>query len=68
MSYPFPVTVTDVAHWLDRKTNVISMLIDRMVKDGLVTRVQDMSNRRSLRLKITPKGEQTTLTGNKLTR
>jgi DNA-binding MarR family transcriptional regulator len=32
-----PVTVPDVARWLDCNPNGISMLVDRMVKDGLLT-------------------------------
>jgi DNA-binding MarR family transcriptional regulator len=63
-----PVTVTDVAHWLDRNPNGISMLVDRMVKDGLVDRIKDMPDRRSVRLEITPKGEKAITDGNKLTR
>jgi DNA-binding MarR family transcriptional regulator len=63
-----PVTVTDVAHWLDRNPNGISMLVDRMVKDGLITRVKDMPDRRSVRLAITQKGEKAITDGNKLTR
>jgi DNA-binding MarR family transcriptional regulator len=63
-----PVTVTDVAHWLDRNPNGISMLVDRMVKDGLVNRVKDLHDRRSVRLEITSKGEKAITTGNKLTR
>jgi DNA-binding MarR family transcriptional regulator len=65
---PEPVTVTDVAHWLDRNPNGISMLIDRMVNDGLINRVRDMHDRRSVRLNITPKGERAINEGNKLTR
>lgn len=65
---PDPVTVTDVAHWLDRNPNGISMLIDRMVKDNLVKRVRDMKDRRSVRLQITPKGEKAIIEGNKLTK
>jgi DNA-binding MarR family transcriptional regulator len=64
---PDPVTVTDVAHWLDRNPNGISMLVDRMVKDGLINRVKDMPDRRSVRLVITPKGEKAINRGNKLT-
>lgn len=65
---PDPVTVTDVAHLLDRNPNGISMLIDRMVIDGLIHRVRDMKDRRSVRLVITPKGERAIIEGNKLTR
>jgi DNA-binding MarR family transcriptional regulator len=63
-----PVTVTDVAHWLDRNPNGISMLVDRMVKDGLVNRIKDMPDRRSVRLEITLKGEKAIIDGNKITR
>jgi DNA-binding MarR family transcriptional regulator len=55
---PDPVTVTDVAAWLDRNSNGVSMLVDRMVKDGLISRVRDMPDRRSVRLLITRKGEK----------
>jgi DNA-binding MarR family transcriptional regulator len=55
---PDPVTVTNVANWLDRNSNGVSMLVDRMVKDGLISRVRDMPDRRSVRLKITPRGEK----------
>jgi MarR family transcriptional regulator, multiple antibiotic resistance protein MarR len=65
---PDPVTVTDVAHWLDRNPNGISMLVDRMLTDGLISRDRDMDDRRSVRLKITSKGEQAIDEGNKLTR
>jgi DNA-binding MarR family transcriptional regulator len=53
-----PVTPTDVANWLDRNPNGISMLIDRMVKDGLVSRIRDLRDRRSVRLEITEKGNE----------
>jgi MarR family transcriptional regulator, organic hydroperoxide resistance regulator len=63
-----PVTVTDVARWLDRNPNGISMLVDRMVKDGLVKRIKDMPDRRAVRLEITAKGERAITAGNKITR
>ena len=52
-----PVTVTDVARWLDRNTNSISLIIDRMEKIDLVKRVRDLKDRRSLRLVMTAKGQ-----------
>ena len=55
---PHPVTVSDVARWLDRNPNGISMLVDRMEKDGLVSRVKDIPDRRAVRLIITPRGEE----------
>jgi DNA-binding MarR family transcriptional regulator len=53
-----PVTPTEVANWLDRNPNGISMLIDRMEKDSLVKRVKDLHDRRSVRLVITKKGNE----------
>lgn len=54
-----PVTPTEVANWLDRSTNSVSMIVDRMEREGLVRRRRDMRDRRSLRLVITKKGEET---------
>ena len=62
-----PVTVSEVAHWLDRNPNGISTLVDRMEKDGLVKRSRDLRDRRSVRLVMTRKGkdilEQATMSG-----
>src|SRR4030065_2500791 len=41
-----PARITDIAHWLERSTNSISMIVDRMVKAGLVRRVRDKRARR----------------------
>jgi DNA-binding MarR family transcriptional regulator len=54
-----PVKVTDVARWLDRSVNSVSMIIDRMVKAGLVRRRRDLPDRRAVRLFITSKAEET---------
>jgi DNA-binding MarR family transcriptional regulator len=51
------VNITDIGVWLRRSTNSVSMLVDRMVKAGLVRRVRDRSDRRVVRLVITNKGE-----------
>jgi DNA-binding MarR family transcriptional regulator len=53
-----PVKVTDVARWLDRSVNSVSMIIDRMVKAGLVRRRRDLPDRRAVRLTITSKAEE----------
>ena len=53
-----PATPTDVARWLDRNTNSITLIVDRMERDGLVTRARDLRDRRSLRLVMTKKGEE----------
>ena len=54
-----PTRPTDVAKWLERSTNSVSIIIDRMVRAGLVQRVRDKSDRRVVQLTITSKGENT---------
>jgi DNA-binding MarR family transcriptional regulator len=51
------VNITDIATWLKRSTNSISMLVDRMVKAGLVRRVRDKTDRRVVYVTITSKAE-----------
>jgi DNA-binding MarR family transcriptional regulator len=48
---------TDIARWLARSPNSISMIVDRMVKAGLVRRVRSRGDRRVVRVIITSKGE-----------
>jgi DNA-binding MarR family transcriptional regulator len=52
-----PVRITDVARWLERSTNSVSMIVDRMVKAGLLRRVRDKSDRRVVNVSITSKAE-----------
>ena len=52
-----PVRITDVARWSGRSTNSVSMIIDRMVKAGLVRRVRDRKDRRTVFVTITSKAE-----------
>ena len=52
-----PVRITDIAQWTERSTNSVSMLVDRMVKAGLLKRVRDRSDRRVVNVFITSKGE-----------
>jgi DNA-binding MarR family transcriptional regulator len=52
-----PVRITDVARWLERSTNSVSMIADRMVKAGLLRRVRDRSDRRVVNVFITSKAE-----------
>jgi DNA-binding MarR family transcriptional regulator len=52
-----PVRVTDVGKWIGRGTNTMSMMIDRMVKAGLVRRTRDRIDRRTVHLATTSKGE-----------
>jgi len=51
------VNITDIASWLRRSTNSVSMIVDRMVKAGLVRRIRDKSDRRVVYVVITSKGE-----------
>jgi DNA-binding MarR family transcriptional regulator len=53
-----PVRITDIARWLDRTPNSVSMLVDRMVKAGLVKRVRDRKDRRTVFISMTPKAEK----------
>ncbi len=53
-----PVRVTDIARWLERSVNSVSMIIDRMVKAGLVRRIRDLPDRREVRLVIASKAEK----------
>ncbi len=62
-----PVTITSIAHWLDRNSNTISMLVDNMEKEGMVSRLRDMPDRREVRLVITERGEQQFKSANTLT-
>ena len=52
-----PVRPTDIARWLDRSVNSVSMIIDRMVKAGLVRRVRDRKDRRTVFVSVTSKAE-----------
>jgi DNA-binding MarR family transcriptional regulator len=53
-----PVRPTDVARWLDRSVNSVSMIVDRMVKAGLLRRVRDRKDRRTVFLTVTSKAEK----------
>jgi DNA-binding MarR family transcriptional regulator len=52
-----PVRITDIARWLERSTNSISMIVDRMVKAGLVRRARDKRDRRVVYVSKTSKAE-----------
>ena len=55
---PAPVTSKVVSSWLDRNHNSISSIVSRMEKAGLLNKVKDSKDRRSVILIITPKGEE----------
>ena len=48
----------DLALMLERSPNSVSMLIDRMVKAGLVRRTRDRKDRRAVKVTLTGKGEK----------
>lgn len=47
---------TDLAFFLERSQNAISMLVDRTVKAGLVRKTRDKRDRRVVRVTLTSKG------------
>lgn len=52
-----PVTLKDLVECFDRDAASITFIIDRMEKEGLVSRVRDLKDRRSLRVVLTPRGK-----------
>ncbi|MCJ7791924.1 MAG: MarR family transcriptional regulator [Dehalococcoidia bacterium] len=52
-----PTKVTDIARWLERSTNSVSMIVDRMVKAGLVRRARSTGDRRVVHVVNTSKGK-----------
>lgn len=52
-----PARISDIAGWLERSTNSISMIVDRMVKAGLVRRARDKRDRRVVYVSKTSKAE-----------
>ncbi len=50
--------MTDLAHLLGVTTAAITGIADRMVKYGYLIRVFDPADRRIIKVKLTPKGEQ----------
>jgi DNA-binding MarR family transcriptional regulator len=53
-----PVRATDIGGWMERKVNSVSMIVDRMVRAGLVDRTRDLPDRREVRVALTRKGEK----------
>jgi DNA-binding MarR family transcriptional regulator len=49
--------IIDLVDALERSPNSVSMLVDRMVKAGLVRRTRDRRDRRAVRVSLTSKGE-----------
>jgi DNA-binding MarR family transcriptional regulator len=53
-----PIRPTDISRWVDHKVHTVSMIVDRMVRAGLLERVRDLPDRREVRLTITKRGEK----------
>jgi DNA-binding MarR family transcriptional regulator len=52
-----PVRITDVAQRLMRSVNSVSMIVNRMVRAGLLRRVRDTKDRRTVFVSITSRAE-----------
>jgi DNA-binding MarR family transcriptional regulator len=53
-----PLRPVDLAFIMERSPNSVSMLVDRMVKAGLVRRARDRKDRRAVKVTLTSKGEK----------
>jgi DNA-binding MarR family transcriptional regulator len=53
-----PMRPVDIAQLLERAPNSMSMLVDRMVKAGLVRRTRDRKDRRAVFVSLTNKGNE----------
>jgi len=53
-----PFRPVDIASLLERAPNSVSMLVDRMVKAGLVRRTRDRKDRRAVFVSLTDKGKE----------
>jgi DNA-binding MarR family transcriptional regulator len=53
-----PLRPSDIASLLERSPNSMSMLVDRMVKAGLVRRMRDRKDRRAVFVYLTDKGRE----------
>jgi DNA-binding MarR family transcriptional regulator len=52
-----PANMVEIAKWIGRTPNTISMIVDRMVKAGLVRRTRDKKDRRLVNVTPTSKAE-----------
>lgn len=52
-----PVRVTDIGLRLTRSVNSVSMIVDRMVRVGLLKRVRDKTDRRTVHVSVTKEAE-----------
>jgi MarR family transcriptional regulator, organic hydroperoxide resistance regulator len=61
-----PVIQSDVSARLQRGLNTVSMLVDRMVQQGLLDRTRSKEDRRENILTLTPEGKQKLTRGKKV--
>ncbi len=61
-----PVSESDVAEKLHRGLNTISMLVDRMVKAGMIDRSRSKDDRRKCIVSLTPLGKEKLVKGKKV--
>jgi MarR family transcriptional regulator, organic hydroperoxide resistance regulator len=52
-----PATPSEIAKWIDRNVSSITMIVERMEKDGLVERIKDTRDRRFVAIVATEKGK-----------
>jgi DNA-binding MarR family transcriptional regulator len=52
------VTIKELANWLNKNSNSISTLIDRMQRDGYVERMESTRDRREVHVVMTEKGKE----------
>ncbi len=53
-----PVTPAKISRWLFREPHSVSGLLDRMERQGLITKAKDLDRRNLVRVSLTPKGEE----------
>ena len=53
-----PATPAEISRWLFREPHTVSGLLDRMEKQGLVRKVNDLERKNLIRVEITEKGEE----------
>jgi DNA-binding MarR family transcriptional regulator len=51
-------TPAEIARWILRKSHTVCGLLDRMEKDGLITRAKDLPKKNLVRVTITAKGKK----------
>jgi len=52
-------TPAEIARWILRKSHTVSGLLDRMEKDGLITRKKNLPKKNLVRVTMTEKGKKT---------